>query len=239
MIKQTILVVTIANILFAIQGRLRLHDALICITVHNQASTQYFNKIHIATKLLHMCEFGETPWYFPAYTAFFLVELKSATYQNIDSWLGFFIFIGVTEPLDFRKLYLPQFWCPCFTVFPLFLVRMSPSKIRCDICILCNIKAVGSAKACICISNTSSFTSLELKLSSLAFCWHRILIWLKFLQNIIFQTFLYSSIFCCDMMFTLLQSSKFSWWITLPCITINIYVVMMTATSMHIICLKW
>jgi hypothetical protein len=51
-------------------------------------------------------------------------------------------------------------------VLPLFLVRLYLFKIRRDVCILCNTKAVGSARACICISSISLFTGLELKLKS-------------------------------------------------------------------------
>lgn len=78
-----------------------------------------------------------------------------------------------------EKKYLPQFWSPCFVVLPLFLVRLYLFKISRDICIVCNSKAVGSARACICISNISLFTGLELKLKSFRlaanitslFCW--------------------------------------------------------------------
>lgn len=123
-----------------------------------------------------------------------------------------------------EKKYLPQFWSPCFVVLPLFLVRLYLFKISRDICIVCNSKAVGSARACICISNISLFTGLELKLKSfrLAANIASLFCWSFFLKKIIHQTFLCSSIFCCDMIFTLLQSSMFSWWIMLPCITVNI-----------------
>jgi len=160
---------------------------------------------------------------FSSFCCIFLVQLKSATYQSIGSSLGFFILLGALF-YSRKKNYLPQFWSPCFVVLPLLLVRLYLFKIRRGICIVCNTKAVGCARACICISNISLFTGLELKLKSfrLAANIASLFCWSFFLKKIIHQTFLCSSIFCCDMIFTLLQSSMFSWWIMLPCITVNI-----------------
>ena len=115
---------------------------------------------------------------FSSFCCIFLVQLKSATYQSIGSSLGFFILLGALF-YSRKKNYLPQFWSPCFVVLPLLLVRLYLFKIRRGICIVCNTKAVGCARACICISNISLFTGLELKLKSFRlaanitslFCW--------------------------------------------------------------------
>ena len=115
---------------------------------------------------------------FSSFCCIFLVQLKSATYQSIGSSLGFFILLGALF-YSRKKNYLPQFWSPCFVVLPLLLVRLYLFKIRRGICIVCNTKTVGCARACICISNISLFTGLELKLKSFRlaanitslFCW--------------------------------------------------------------------
>ena len=67
--------------------------------------------------------------------------------------------------LDARREYLPQCWSVCFGVLLFILLCLAQFKISRNICVLYNTKAVGSARAFICISGTSRFTALKLKLS--------------------------------------------------------------------------
>lgn len=145
--------------------------------------SQYILQILFATRVLYICmKLLKHHGIFEPY-CIFSVQLKSVAYQSIDSFYYAFFMLVVTQFVwILERVFTPQFRSQQFLASISFLLWLSLFKISRDICILCcNIKAVGGTRAC--ISNTSWFTGLELKLICLASNWQNIFIWLKFLQR--------------------------------------------------------